>query len=194
MLFLKNRTYIAPQNSLYYYEVNTLENEYKIPKNSSAWIINKESVSVKNWGVCFGKVIITIYGYIPPNRTAQINLKTYLPYINGCSTNNILPPIRSGDPCMQLLKIPAGCSEQKHHIHSTDRVVYVLSGSGTAVSGVGSNIEKHKLVEGKTLILHAMEPHHFETDDQDLIVVPMHIWSSTNDEFNHPMMLGTHAV
>ncbi len=73
-------------------------------------------------------------------------------------------------------------------------MVYVLSGSGTAVSGVGSNIEKHKLVEGETLILHAMEPHHFETDDQDLIVVPMHIWSSTNDEFNHPMMLGTHAV
>ena len=64
MLFLNNRSYIPKQNSLYYYEVDTSGNEYKIPKNSSAWIINKESVSVKNWGVCFGKVIITIYGYI----------------------------------------------------------------------------------------------------------------------------------
>ena len=117
-----------------------------------------------------------------------------LPYINGCSTNNILPPIRSGDPCMQVLKIPAGCSEQKHHIHSTDRVVYVLSGSGTTVCGVGSNAKKSKLTEGTTLILNAMEPHHFETDKEDLIVVPMHIWSSTNEEFNHPMMLGTHAL
>ena len=194
MLFLNNETYIAPKNSLYYYEVNTTGTEYKVPKNSSAWIINNKSISVKTSGVCYGEVIITIYGYTPASKTVELNLNTYLPYINGCSTNNILPPIRSGDPCMQVLKIPAGCSEQKHHIHSTDRVVYVLSGSGTTVCGVGSNTKKSKLTEGTTLILNAMEPHHFETDNEDLVVVPMHIWSSTNEEFNHPMMLGTHAL
>ena len=50
------------------------------------------------------------------------------------------------------------------------------------------------LKPGMTCILAPMCPHHFVTGDEPLSVLPVHVWSSTAAEWNHPMFLGTHLT
>ena len=52
----------------------------------------------------------------------------------------------------------------------------------------------HDLTPGTVVILDKMIPHHFSTDEEGLIVLPIHIFSSTSLENNHPMFAGTHKV
>jgi hypothetical protein len=54
--------------------------------------------------------------------------------------------------------------------------------------------EEYLLEEGDVIILDKMEPHHFETKDSHLTVIPFHVYSSTPLEHNHAMKLGTHEV
>jgi quercetin dioxygenase-like cupin family protein len=94
-----------------------------------------------------------------------------------------------------MLYIPKGVSEQEHHIHATARVVYVARGRGKSIVGTPSNSEVYDLNEGDVIILGKMIPHHFETVDSDLLVLPLHVFSSVaSEEFNHPMYNGTHRV
>ncbi|HHI93341.1 MAG TPA: cupin domain-containing protein [Gammaproteobacteria bacterium] len=136
-----------------------------------------------------------IRGYTPEEKSSTITKKTSLPYVNGCSTKQIFPPERPGDPTLQLLDIPPYSSEQAHHIHSTARVVYILSGTGNCIVGMGENCITEELHPGKSLILQKMCPHHFETDGDHLLVLPLHIFSSVgNLENNHPMYHGTYLT
>ena len=137
---------------------------------------------------------VEIFGYTPEDRSSCFDKGTDLPYVNGCSTKQLIPAARPGDPTFQYLLIPAGCSEQEHHIHATPRVVYVYKGEGVSIVGMGTNQEAYKLTEGDLIVLDKMVPHHFETKDQDLVVLPIHIFSSGPSEFNHPMFNGTHKV
>jgi Cupin domain len=133
-----------------------------------------------------------IRGYAPPEKSLQLNLQTNLPYINGCSARQLFAPERPGDPTWQLLKMPIGTKEQMHHIHPTARVVYVLKGEGLSVVGTAQRMIKTKLLPGMVCVLDPMCPHHFETDAKELIVLPVHVWSSIpNLDFNHPMFNGT---
>ena len=44
-------------------------------------------------------------------------------------------------------------------------------------------------------VLERMCPHHFETGDQGLVVLPVHVWSSVpSAEHNHPMFNGTFTM
>ena len=140
------------------------------------------------------KVCTVIRGYAPADRSVQI-MGTNLPYINGCSTESLLPPVRLGDPTMQLLYMPAGSSEQEEHIHSTVRVVYILDGSGICVHELGKNQKEISITKGDVLILEKMCPHHFVTEEEPLLCSPLHIWSSVGAvEQNHPMFNGTHLL
>jgi uncharacterized RmlC-like cupin family protein len=133
-----------------------------------------------------------IRGYSPENKTSTITNKTVLPYINGCSTKQIFPPDRPGDPTLQMLHIPPHAAEQAHHIHSTVRCVFVLSGKGKSIVGMEQNTVTTELVPGMICILERMCPHHFETSDSPLVVLPVHIWSTVPGiENNHPMFNGT---
>ncbi len=134
-----------------------------------------------------------VRGFAPENKTSTITGKTVLPYINGCSTKQIFPPDRPGDPTLQLLIIPPHSSEQQHHIHSTARCVYVLSGKGTCVLGMGKSL-RVPLEAGAVCVFNPMAPHHFETTDESLVVLPVHVWSSTDEEHNHPMFNGTFRI
>jgi len=141
-----------------------------------------------------GKLCVIIRGYASADRSVQI-LGTNLPYINGCSTESLIPPIRLGDPTMQLLYMPAGSSEQEEHIHSTARVVYMLDGSGTCVYGLGKDRKEISITKGDVLILEKMCPHHFVTGEESLLCSPLHIWSSVGAiEKDHPMFNGTHLT
>ena len=65
-------------------------------------------------------------GFMASPVTASLKEGTVLPYVNGCSTRQIIYPQRLGDPTLQFLKIPAHRKEQAHHIHPTARVVYYV--------------------------------------------------------------------
>lgn len=135
---------------------------------------------------------VMMRGYMPETMSATFKQRTTLPYVNGCSTKQIFPPNRPGDPTLQLLDIPPFTSEQAHHIHSTVRCVYVLSGSGRSVVGMNDKIVVEPLTPGKVCVLDPMCPHHFETDDEHCIVIPFHVWSTVpGAENNHPMFAGT---
>ena len=81
-----------------------------------------------------------IRGYRTENKSVELGTNTVLPYVNGCSTRQVFPPDRAGDPTLQLLKIPPHSSEQAHHIHSTVRVVYVLEGWGHSIVGMNGRV------------------------------------------------------
>lgn len=136
-----------------------------------------------------------IRGFAPENKTSTIVNKTILPYINGCSTKQIFPPDRPGDPTLQMLYIPPNATEQAHHIHSTARCVYVLSGHGRSVVGMDKKTTATNLEPGMVCVLERMCPHHFETEDSALVVLPVHIWSTVpGGENNHPMFNGTFRI
>lgn len=134
-----------------------------------------------------------VRGFAPENKSSTVTGKTVLPYINGCSTKQIFPPDRAGDPTLQMLIIPPESSEQHHHIHSTARCVYVLSGRGTCVIGM-NGATTVPLEPGTVCIFNPMSPHHFETQTEQLVVLPIHVWSSSESEHNHPMFNGTFRV
>lgn len=182
---------------LYQYNVYVGKHSIKTNTYSSYWLIEGNTVASFTGGdetIKSEHMCVEIIGYTPEFRISSYTKGTDLPYVNGCSTKQLIPPARPGDPTFQMLLIPAGCSEQHHHIHATPRVVYVAKGSGRSIVGMQQNQERHGLFEGDVIILGKMVPHHFETSAQDLVVLPVHIFSSGPSEFNHPMFNGTHKV
>jgi hypothetical protein len=136
-----------------------------------------------------------VRGYMPEDKTSTIRHGTTLPYVNGCSTKQVFPPERPGDPTLQLLYMPPHTTEQVHHIHSTARVVFMLRGRGTSVVGIGKQVVRRELLPGMTCILEPMCPHHFETGADPLVCLPLHVYSSTGSrELDHPMVHGTHLI
>ena len=166
------------------------------PKNSY-WILKDNVVA------CYSgdsndlestKLCVEIFGYTPEDRTSTYDKLTDLPYINGCSSKQLINPVRPGDPTWQMLYMPPYTTEQQHHIHSTTRVVYIHKGNG--VSHIGSSGKEHtvELKTGMVMILDKMLPHHFSTEDSELTVLPLHIFSSTQNEYDHPMFRGTYKI
>ena len=200
-------------DDLYQYTVYVGEHDITLNKGDSAWFYTKQSATNEHKEAIFGlsnrvrnlskdatRIIHSSYcctvirGYNSPGRCVEI-VGTNLPYINGCSSETILPAIRLGDPTMQLLYMPEGSSEQEEHIHSTVRVVYVLKGSATCYYGMGQQTKQQKISKGSVLILPKMLPHHFVTDTEPLLCSPLHVWSSVGpSEKNHPMFNGTHLL
>jgi hypothetical protein len=138
---------------------------------------------------------VVLRGYMPEDKWTAIQQGTTLPYVNACSTKQLFPPERAGDPTLQLLHMPPYTSEQVHHIHSTVRVVYMQAGRGTSVVGMGDHVVRTELLPGMVCVLEPMCPHHFETGGEPLTCIPLHVFSSTGrQEFDHPMKLGTHVI
>ncbi len=156
-------------------------------KKSVSWLSHEREVKSMYFAVVFR-------GYTRGNTTTELGWNVNLPYINGCATKQIFHPERIGDPTLQQLTIPPYTSEQKHHIHPTSRAVYVLSGNGYSVVGQSGAEEETELKTGMVCILDPMSPHHFRTEGEHLTVLPVHIFSSTAWDENHPMFNGTKEV
>ncbi len=183
---------------LYQYKVFTGKNKVYLDPKSSYWYVEGNSVVSKTGDkstLDSTTMCVEIHGYTPETRTSTFSKGTDLPYINGCSAKQLIPPVRPGDPTFQMLYIPANTSEQAHHIHATARVVYVASGKGKSIVGTANKSTTYNLNQGDVIILPKMVPHHFKTENTDLLVLPVHIFSSiASEEFNHPMFNGTHRV
>nr|VFK79694.1 MAG: Cupin domain [Candidatus Kentron sp. SD] len=189
----------AAKDDLYFYKTFIGEHIIKVKRGDCVFFISKD---ISTAHLERGETKVTSYhmatvirGYMPENKTSGLLTKTYLPYVNACSTKQVFPPERLGDPTLQILDIPPYSFEQAHHIHSTVRVVYVISGMGRSIVGMENNTITEDLYPGKVIVLQKMCPHHFETDAESLIVLPLHIFSSVGTmEFNHPMFHGTYLV
>lgn len=200
-------TYISPDmawhsgppndKNLYYYEVYVRQSSpISIARGDSAFMVdplNGEATIVRGPSTVRSELVVVIRGYMSEDKSRTFGRGTYLPYVNGCSTKQLFPPERAGDPTLQYLDIPPNSAEQAHHIHSTARVVYIAEGRGMSIVGMeGKQIER-ELVPGMVLVLEPMCPHHFETPQgEHLVCLPIHIWSSVGvAEFAHPMFQGT---
>ena len=190
----------AREDDLYYYVVYVGKHNIAVEKGDCIYHLSQDKkVAHLTRGpiteVHSEHIAIVIRGYMPESKTSTIITNTNLPYVNGCSTKQVFPPDRLGDPTLQLLNIPPYSAEQAHHIHSTVRVAYILSGTGRSVVGMESGLVIEDLFPGKSVILQKMCPHHFETDGAHLIVLPLHVFSSIGaQENNHPMYNGTYLT
>jgi len=190
----------ARENDLYVYKAFVGPHTISVETGDSVFWIDASLTSAQAMRgpyICVSDhMAVMLRGYTTRNRSCEIDGTTVLPYVNGCSTRQILPPERLGDPTVQLLKIPPYTSEQAHHIHSTARVVFILEGQGHCVVGMDQWHARQELSAGMVVVLHPMCPHHFETQHSALVVMPIHIYSSVPGgmEFAHPMFNGTHKV
>jgi quercetin dioxygenase-like cupin family protein len=110
-----------------------------------------------------------------------------LRYINGCSDTLLVSPPRKGDPCLNHLHVPPGV-RQTAHIHPSDRIGAVVSGSARCYTLAGVV----ELSAGEGWFIPSGVRHAFETVEQALDVVAWHPDSDfgPSDE-EHPMMNGT---
>lgn len=189
----------ARENDLYFYTTYVGVHHISVEFGDCVYFLSDDkTIAYLQRGTCDieSKHIATVMrGYMPESKSSTITTKTNLPYVNGCSTKQIFPPDRLGDPTLQLLDIPPFSAEQAHHIHSTVRVAYILSGTGRSIVGMEQHTVIEDLYPGKSIILEKMCPHHFETDGEHLIVLPLHVYSSVASlEKNHPMYNGTHMT
>ena len=114
-----------------------------------------------------------------------VELTGRLKYIDGCSDTVLVGPPRRGDPCLNLLRLPAGVV-QTDHDHPSLRVGVILEGAGRCVTGTGM---VEPLSSGVIFVLGAGATHRFETDSAPLRLIAWHPDSDfgpTDDD--HPML------
>ena len=189
--------YESDLSQLYYYKTYIGKHKIEVEKGDSVYYFDEtlNAAFVKSGPCSLTSLHLAtvIRGYMHPDAMSSLAGVTTLPYINGCSTKQIFPPVRLGDPTLQYLKIPPFSKEQDHHIHSTARIVLILEGRGKSIVGVEQKHVTTDLYPGIVCVLDPMSPHHFETHTEEpLIAVPLHIYSSVGVlERNHPMFNGT---
>jgi len=188
----------STSSDLYQYRVYIGKQDVKTSDKASYWYL-KDNLAISHTGdgttFTSSLMCVEICGYTPEYRASSFERGTDLPYINGCSTKQLINPVRPGDPTFQMLYMPSHTSEQAHHIHATPRIVYVASGQGTSVVGTTDSYKNYTLTKGDVILLSKMVPHHFTTANSDLTVLPLHVFSTVGQaEFDHPMYNGTHRV
>lgn len=60
-----------------------------------------------------------------------------LKYIDGCTDTLLIPPVKKGDACLNLLYFPPGI-DQTQHTHPSDRIGLIVSGRGQCVTPAGN--------------------------------------------------------
>ncbi|WNJ18386.1 AraC family ligand binding domain-containing protein [Pontibacter sp. G13] len=189
--------YESGDEQLYFFQAYIGDHELQVSRGDSVYWFEEDLKSVR---VARGPIQIhtkhlatVVRGYMHPPAQISLSGVTTLPYVNGCSTKQLFPPLRLGDPTLQYLHMPPFSKEQEHHIHSTFRVVLITQGTGKSIVGLDDHHVTTDLIPGSVCILEPMCPHHFETPtEQPLVAVPLHVFSSVGpQERNHPMFNGT---
>lgn len=189
----------AREQDLYFYTLYAGAHTISVERGDSVFYLSqdKQEAILKRGPVDIASpwLATVIRGYMPENKMSGLSTQANLPYVNGCATRQVFPPERLGDPTLQLLDMPPYSSEQVHHIHSTVRIVYVLQGHGWCHVGINKHSFKTELFPGQIILLEKMCPHHFETESERLIVLPLHVFSSVGAlEKAHPMFHGTYQI
>lgn len=107
-----------------------------------------------------------------------------LRYIDGCSDSLLVCPAKLGDPCLNLLHLPAGI-HQTEHIHPSDRIGIILRGRGTC----RTPDRDYELAPGMFWHIPTGGRHSFHTDDDSLDVFAWHPDSDFGPSHDwHPML------
>lgn len=121
-----------------------------------------------------------------------------LKYIDGCTDSLLIPPVKCGDPCLNLLQFPPGI-DQTAHTHPSNRIGMILSGQGEChawQSDVRSRTIyddvpiRYPLRARDLFCIHAEGKHKFRTyEGQEMRVLAYHPDSDygPTDE-DHPML------
>jgi len=107
-----------------------------------------------------------------------------LKYIDGCSDSLLICPAQRGEPCLNLLHLPAG-TDQTQHTHPSDRIGIILRGGGVCRTPDGETA----LTPGMFWYIPAESRHSFHTYGDYLDVFAWHPDSDfgpSHDE--HPMV------
>ena len=130
-------------------------------------------------------VVITRLGYYgiftlggPVERWGRLR------YIDGCTDSLLIPPLMSGDPCLNALYFPAGVS-QTEHTHPSARVGLVVRGAGLCLTPEAT----FQLHPGLTFIIPAEGRHCFKTAGEEMVVIAFHPDSDYGPTHEaHPMI------
>jgi hypothetical protein len=107
-----------------------------------------------------------------------------LRYIDGCTDSLLIPPVIRGDPCLNLLHLPAH-TRQTRHTHPSIRVGLIIRGSGLRETPE----ERIPLAPGQAFMIRAGGPHSFHMDESSLLVLAYHPDSDFGPTHeNHPMI------
>jgi hypothetical protein len=107
-----------------------------------------------------------------------------LRYIDGCTDSLLLAPVVLGDPCLNLLHIPAN-TRQSEHTHPSIRIGLIASGSGVCVTPNA----QFALKPGLAFVIAADARHSFHTDREALRVIAYHPDSDFGPTHEcHPMV------
>jgi len=110
--------------------------------------------------------------------------KGRLLYIDGCTDSLLVPPIKSGDPCLNHLHFPSRIV-QTPHTHPSVRTGLVYKGVGECV--IDGN--KIPLEPGYAFIIETNTVHSFNTHDTFMDVIAFHPDSDVGvTDDNHPMI------
>lgn len=114
----------------------------------------------------------------------KVEEKGRLKYIDGCTDSLLIPPIRLGDPCLNLLVFPVN-TNQTPHTHPSIRLGVVIKGKGFCITPQG----EIPLYEGQVFAIHTNQVHAFRTEQEEMHVIAYHPDSDfgPEDEF-HPMI------
>lgn len=135
------------------------------------------------------------YGFLGQMMFGKVEEVGRVVYIDGCTDTLLVPPPRSGDPCLNSLHFPAAV-EQTFHTHPSVRLGSVLDGEGIACvrKSFTSEVEELPLRKGDTFMIAPHELHRFCTSDEHMIVVAYHPdsdWGPVDN--NHPMLNRTYV-
>ena len=172
--------------------IETETGEYKLKAEMFASVPNKVKINGGN-----GIVIQSIKYSGVFHLGGKLEHKGRLKYIDGCTDSLLIPPVKKGDACFNLLYFPKNI-QQTQHTHPDKRVGMIVSGKGRCITPWG-NID---LVPGQVFIIHEegkkiqhkgvyalTGTHSFETTDSELRVVAFHPTSDFGPEDEeHPMI------
>jgi quercetin dioxygenase-like cupin family protein len=117
-------------------------------------------------------------------HVGRIEREGRLRYIDGCTDSLLIPPIKLGDPCLNLLYFPPGI-DQTMHTHPSERIGMILSGSGVCITPEGET----PLEPGMLFCIHPNGRHKFRTDASDMRVLAYHPDSDFGPtDQDHPMI------
>jgi hypothetical protein len=121
-----------------------------------------------------------------------IEEKGRLKYIDGCTDSILVPPVKLGDPCLNVLYFPPHIN-QTEHTHTSIRIVMVAKGRGECIirnADIPSQKEYIPLVPGTIFVVREEQLHAFRTfDDSEMVVVAYHPDSDFGpQDDNHPML------
>lgn len=118
----------------------------------------------------------------------KIEVHGRLKYINGCTDSLLIPPIKMGDPCLNLLYFPPQ-TDQTMHTHPSDRIGMILSGRGECVTEDERGRVVTPLRPGMLFCIHTGGRHKFLTRQTPMRVLAYHPDSDfgPTDE-DHPMI------